>query len=152
MKPCVRNISASPRTTCNSAKLSGIYEAKKSCPRTYTSADINNPSSKLCYPLHLCAAQLHDRRARQQDPQYQGYARPSMISSPSAPLSLVMYILSNLSFAMETGRKHCVVEQCSSSGFQKMSVQAGPFCGGTCGLYPFVPFANGISMTLYPAD
>jgi hypothetical protein len=152
MKLCMRNVSVSPRTTCNSARLPGIYEAKKPFPCTYTSADINNLSSRLCYQLHLYATQLHDRRARQQGSQHQGYARPSMISSPSAPLSLVIYILSNLSFAMETGRKHCVVEQCSSSGFQKMSVQADPFCGGTCGLYPFVPFANGISMTLYPAD
>lgn len=49
------------------------------------------------------------------------YALPKSNNSPSVPLSLVMYMRSNLSFAIDTGLKHWVVEQCSTSGLQRMS-------------------------------
>jgi hypothetical protein len=80
------------------------------------------------------------------------YSRPKMINSPSAPLSLLMYILSYLSLAIETGRKHRVVEQCSTSGLQKTSVQAVVLFSDPAGRYPLVSFVNGTSTTLYPVD
>jgi hypothetical protein len=94
-----------------------------------------------------------DRVFSEEKKDHQVYSLPSTINSPSAPLSLVTYILPNPSFAIATGRKHCVVEQCSSSGLHNISVQAADeLFAGAFGPYPLAVFVNGTSMTLYPED